>query len=998
MNSAFQSPETPPITLKLERTLQTSIGLSWQMAREQKMQGVSEFRIEYCKVEGFVGLGAVTAPPENSFIQSVSVTKGNDGVIRSLSPGQKYLVSVVGKKRLGRPLRSHWTVMSTLDSQGQPMGASINKGSATQERISIDIRVKQQFEECIGLNWSVVDNKIPANTMNEFVVEMVIDRSDPLTRHKDEGKLLRPPKDAMVKQVSMGLDMEGFIQNMPEARDFMVSVVGKTRAGGEIRSPWIRTSTLNPKTRPSASGGQDILGVKRGSCSKCRCAGYVPDSWSLNSAEKMRCRRCACLYTEHAAVEVGAILSARQAKASEYLRRPIKKNLPQEALEWDNRECMIWFLTDGLVHPRTTVAEYRQPPALGSKVPVGGPEGVGGKKGRVSVVTPTTDSRHQFHEALWRCFEAQAWPDKELVVVETYVENYSKFFALLAESDPRVVYIKFQRPKGQDWSIGLKRNLGAHLATGEFIANFDDDDLYAPAYVSSMVSMLEEREAQAITLSSWFVYDRPRKKWNFCDPIAWGLTKGKDESTHDVRTWAYGYGFSYVYRRRAGLDIMYDDINMGEDFNFMSALQNRRGQKSVTLFHDDFGICLHLQHGGNTSNSIPLREVDHEERRNLDIMELAPHFAHFRGAASEVFLAEPPPSQRHRSVKAYLPDLQADVSCAISATTEEFLRCLGATTASDVSTMRVFRVPPDADATDSRSEKLAIEVMGLTFLAEMPGAEHNIRPEGKCGRQWRQLLEQAKRPMHQRDRIGLRTNELWVRSPEAAQADTSSLQEEEDDEHVIVHATCEKSSVKKFFSASGSFQVHIPKGATVGQFRSVVGSALPSTAKVMAELPGKGLCTLRDEDRVPLEVTLSDFKGRRGVYLRFTTRMNLVAFTMIKEYFLKPESQEMLDKLQRECQGDDLRYSISICSLLSDEAYPPILRHFSLPEDQQPLQLMIDAMDNVGSSVETTSLWLETEVLMRNRMKAEEAFKTLCTLHRGHGIPEPEPPQLLAVK
>ena len=57
--------------------------------------------------------------------------------------------------------------------------------------------------------------------------------------------------------------------------------------------------------------------------------------------------------------------------------------------------------------------------------------------GRVSVVTPTTASRARFHPQLWQCLVDQSWPDKELVVVETYHDEPSAFFQHIAlmESD-----------------------------------------------------------------------------------------------------------------------------------------------------------------------------------------------------------------------------------------------------------------------------------------------------------------------------------------------------------------------------------------------------------------------------------------------------------------------------------------------------------------------------------------------------------------------------------
>jgi len=49
----------------------------------------------------------------------------------------------------------------------------------------------------------------------------------------------------------------------------------------------------------------------------------------------------------------------------------------------------------------------------------------------------------------------------------------------------------FKRPPGEDFSVGLKRNMTLHLASGQFIVNFDDDDIYAASYVSKAVGELQ---------------------------------------------------------------------------------------------------------------------------------------------------------------------------------------------------------------------------------------------------------------------------------------------------------------------------------------------------------------------------------------------------------------------------------------------------------------------------------------------------------------------------
>mmetsp|Transcript_62047 Transcript_62047/g.192188 ORF Transcript_62047/g.192188 Transcript_62047/m.192188 type:complete len:905 (-) Transcript_62047:60-2774(-) len=888
-----------------------------------------------------------------------------------------------------------------LPQGGYPMAAQ-PKAPLQQPRpvpTSIEVLMDPDgFEESLKLEWRL-DNEAQKAMVRDFQVEMVLDLRKP--EEMEQAGPLEPAKGATVKRVSMGQDMGGTIQNMPDGRNFLVSVVGKGPGGALVcRSPWTRVWTLSPKTRPKDLSNVDPFGKRRVSCLHCPCPQYVPMRWSLNSGEKLRCRRCGCHCQDHKEQEVGAILRAREEKASKALRKANLTPLPPEAVDWDSRECDLWFYTDGVVHPRATVGEHRERVREDALVRPGGAEGLNGKAGRVSVVTPTTDSRHHFHEVLWQVFEAQTWPDKELVIVETYTHKYSEFFHELARRDPRVVYVRFQRPAGEDWSIGLKRNIGAHLATGELIVNFDDDDIYAPVYISSMAAVLEDRSLQAVKLSSWFIYDQSTCKFSFCDPIAWGLANGKDENHEDVRQWAYGYGFSYVFRRRAGLELMYADINLGEDFNFITQLQQRRGAACVSLFHDDFGICLHIQHGGNTSNAIPLRGVFADEASNLDVMELAPRFAHFsdnKSATPAVSILKDgptPPSRRRRTVKAHLPEGEARIDCAVSATVAEFLEKLREEVPEVTERYKVYRVPPGDEAEESVREEAAIEVLGLAFLAKMDGAEHNIRPEGTCGKQWRQLLEKATHPMHARDRIGLRTVDLWIRPPDPVQEEVDELTTEGRHEFNIVDCHCQKSSKKSFFAASNSFQVRMLKGALVSDLRGLLGGDLPAGAKIMAERADRGLSTLREDEVCPSMVTLTDFKGKREFYATFTRRECIKAFNMIKAFFIKKENQIKLDKIVEETHGDVMRYNITLCKLLADEVYPPILRAFDIPQDRA-LHTFMSAMGRAAEDYESTTLWLETELLMRNRGKILEAWEMLTGHAAKLGLPPPEmPPEI----
>ena len=113
---------------------------------------------------------------------------------------------------------------------------------------------------------------------------------------------------------------------------------------------------------------------------------------------------------------------------------------------------------------------------------------------RVSCISPTTPERHLFHEiALYRCFSAQTHPDLELIVVDTGATP-SPFFTSPTFRDARVTYLYQEAHQ----TIGEKRNLAIQHATGDIICHFDDDDLYAPEYISRMVAAMAAEDAGAL--------------------------------------------------------------------------------------------------------------------------------------------------------------------------------------------------------------------------------------------------------------------------------------------------------------------------------------------------------------------------------------------------------------------------------------------------------------------------------------------------------------------
>ena len=81
------------------------------------------------------------------------------------------------------------------------------------------------------------------------------------------------------------------------------------------------------------------------------------------------------------------------------------------------------------------------------------------------------------------------------------------YFATL--SDPR---IRYHPSGGAPMLVSAKRNWLCERAAAPVIAQFDDDDYYAPHYLATMLARLAESGADITKLSAWFVYSAQLKR------------------------------------------------------------------------------------------------------------------------------------------------------------------------------------------------------------------------------------------------------------------------------------------------------------------------------------------------------------------------------------------------------------------------------------------------------------------------------------------------------
>ena len=224
----------------------------------------------------------------------------------------------------------------------------------------------------------------------------------------------------------------------------------------------------------------------------------------------------------------------------------------------------------------------------------------------VSVITPTRN-RDRFLKNALTYFRRQDYPNIEWLILDDSPQAAECRDEL---TDENIFYQHIDRKI----SVGEKRNLLVERARGEIIVQFDDDDYYAPNYVSTMVSALNDRGADLINLRGWFMYDVRSEFFGYwdlmrkeglhyrCDHEGVALTMFSPENNLDFENNHLGFGFSYAFKRNVWEAVKFPTIDWNEDGEFSLEV---RSKFKVDGIHDTQGICLHFLHDNSTSCCFP---------------------------------------------------------------------------------------------------------------------------------------------------------------------------------------------------------------------------------------------------------------------------------------------------------------------------------------------------------------------------------------------------------
>ena len=222
----------------------------------------------------------------------------------------------------------------------------------------------------------------------------------------------------------------------------------------------------------------------------------------------------------------------------------------------------------------------------------------------VSIITPTAH-RSAYLPLLYQCVCNQHGIDWEWLVLDDS-PHADAWMQNTARDDARVTYIHSPTPL----TIGEKRNQLIEQAQYEHIAHFDDDDHYAPHYLSTLVGHLVNNRADLIKLSAFYLRAPKQDFFGYMDLTAktghhYVLNQEEIEhiTFHDKMQigadFIVFYGFSYVYRRDTALRHPFEAVSFCEDEYFVKAIIHADG--SVITMPDTTGLCLHLVHGSSSS-------------------------------------------------------------------------------------------------------------------------------------------------------------------------------------------------------------------------------------------------------------------------------------------------------------------------------------------------------------------------------------------------------------
>jgi len=180
-----------------------------------------------------------------------------------------------------------------------------------------------------------------------------------------------------------------------------------------------------------------------------------------------------------------------------------------------------------------------------------------------------TRNRPELARRALRCFQKQTYAQKELVVLDQGDDDRLQEF-IRQLGDERIVH---HRVPGGTLKLGALRNLSVARASGDYLAQWDDDDLSAPHRLELQVAVLLTLQADACLLQREYLWDPARRRL----------------AISCARTWEN----SMLWTR----DRLppFPELDQGED----TAVVDQVVRQGRVALLDSPGLYIYICHGGN---------------------------------------------------------------------------------------------------------------------------------------------------------------------------------------------------------------------------------------------------------------------------------------------------------------------------------------------------------------------------------------------------------------
>ncbi len=118
----------------------------------------------------------------------------------------------------------------------------------------------------------------------------------------------------------------------------------------------------------------------------------------------------------------------------------------------------------------------------------------------ISIICCT--KRQNFMENVFQNYERQVWKDKELIIVLN--RNDMDINNWIERAKQHLCVSVYQLP--EETTLGECLNYGIEKSKNAYIAKFDDDDYYAPNYLTESITALNDKGADIVGKRSVYMY------------------------------------------------------------------------------------------------------------------------------------------------------------------------------------------------------------------------------------------------------------------------------------------------------------------------------------------------------------------------------------------------------------------------------------------------------------------------------------------------------------